>query len=260
MVEARSARGETKRPEPASFLRNLRKILTDEDPRVISWDADGRITIGDPLALSNDVLNKYFRHKQFSSFQRQLNYFGYYKISGKGKLERCIYTNDALPTDADGEPGVSAPPYSIDALLNLKRKSTTTARPVVLGVPRDEHDDDSAATPPIVRTTSSPRVGRPRDDIAQPKRPRSEPLDVASRLSVDDVFDCERCSRCVSLFSQGRNRSTRPLSWMIWTTSSRVSAGFVRCVTSEQAITTSSSTMPTTTSRRPPTRVCPRAP
>ncbi|KAJ8608899.1 hypothetical protein CTAYLR_005308 [Chrysophaeum taylorii] len=72
------------------------------------------------------------------------------QISGKGKLERCVYTNDALPTDGDGalredealvlknscrrarndgclpasDNNRAAPPYSIDALLNLKRKST----------------------------------------------------------------------------------------------------------------------------------------
>lgn len=69
-----------RRPEPASFLKKLRCILLKEDPSIISWSEDGRITVGDPVSLSNGVLHRYFRHNQFSSFQRQLNYFGYYKV------------------------------------------------------------------------------------------------------------------------------------------------------------------------------------
>ena len=34
----------------------------------------------DPKALGNDVLHKYFRHSKYSSFQRQLNYFGFRKV------------------------------------------------------------------------------------------------------------------------------------------------------------------------------------
>ncbi|KAH8052904.1 hypothetical protein JL720_14840 [Aureococcus anophagefferens] len=98
--------------------------LLAEDPQIISWDSLGRITISDPGKLSAEVLINYFRHNNFSSFQRQLNYFGYYKISGKGKLERCVYTNNALRHEGDGTPGVEAPPYEIDALLRLKRKSS----------------------------------------------------------------------------------------------------------------------------------------
>uniref|UniRef100_A0A7S3JYV5 HSF-type DNA-binding domain-containing protein n=1 Tax=Aureoumbra lagunensis TaxID=44058 RepID=A0A7S3JYV5_9STRA len=112
-----------RKSEPASFLKNLRQIFNTEDPTIINWESDGKITISDPSRLSQEILGRYFRHNQFSSFQRQLNYFGYYKISGKGKLERCVYTNDALPTNNNGEPGISAPPYPIDALLSLKRKS-----------------------------------------------------------------------------------------------------------------------------------------
>mmetsp|Transcript_2784 Transcript_2784/g.9455 ORF Transcript_2784/g.9455 Transcript_2784/m.9455 type:complete len:327 (-) Transcript_2784:44-1024(-) len=113
-----------RRPAPASFLIKLRELLLAEDPQIISWDSLGRITISDPGKLSAEVLINYFRHNNFSSFQRQLNYFGYYKISGKGKLERCVYTNNALRHEGDGAPGVEAPPYEIDALLRLKRKSS----------------------------------------------------------------------------------------------------------------------------------------
>lgn len=113
-----------RRPSPASFLVKLQELLLAEDPAIISWDSLGRITISDPAKLSSEVLMNYFRHSNFSSFQRQLNYFGYYKISGKGKLERCVYTNNALRNLGGGQPGIDAPPYATNALLRLKRKSS----------------------------------------------------------------------------------------------------------------------------------------
>ena len=89
-----------RKASPASFLLKLREVLAREDPAVISWDGDGRITIGDPKRLGDEVLARYFRHGNFSSFQRQLNYFGYYKVQGKGRLAACVYTNDALAAAA----------------------------------------------------------------------------------------------------------------------------------------------------------------
>ena len=108
-----------RKTSPASFLLKLREVLAREDPAVISWDGDGRITIGDPKRLGDEVLTRYFRHGNFSSFQRQLNYFGYYKVQGKGRLSACVYTNDALAA-AEGGP----PDLPVDALLALKRKSS----------------------------------------------------------------------------------------------------------------------------------------
>ena len=94
-----------RKTSPASFLLKLREVLAREDPAVISWDGDGKITIGDPKRLGDEVLTRYFRHGNFSSFQRQLNYFGYYKVQGKGRLAACVYTNDALAAAGGGPPG-----------------------------------------------------------------------------------------------------------------------------------------------------------
>jgi hypothetical protein len=69
--------------------------------------------VKDPHRLAKTVLSKYFRHSKFSSFQRQLNYFGFHKTEGKGKHAPCVYTNDALAG------------ATINDLLSIKRKTST---------------------------------------------------------------------------------------------------------------------------------------
>ena len=54
-----------------------------------------KIEVHSPHKLETHVLNRYFRHSKFASFQRQLNYFGFRKLAGKGKMAPCSYVNDA---------------------------------------------------------------------------------------------------------------------------------------------------------------------
>ena len=116
------------------FLYQLTKMLTDtRNKSIIEWStlhchphnssADpnnnnnisgggggGRIEVHHPSHLEKEVLGKYFRHSKYSSFQRQLNYFGFRKIAGKSKMSPCSYVNDAATSD-------------IRSLLLMKRKS-----------------------------------------------------------------------------------------------------------------------------------------
>eukprot|EP00571_Detonula_confervacea_P001909 CAMPEP_0172319302 /NCGR_PEP_ID=MMETSP1058-20130122/37309_1 /TAXON_ID=83371 /ORGANISM="Detonula confervacea, Strain CCMP 353" /LENGTH=562 /DNA_ID=CAMNT_0013034311 /DNA_START=370 /DNA_END=2058 /DNA_ORIENTATION=+ len=98
-------------PHPvAEFLFQLTKMLTDNNSEYIEW-RNASIFVHDPPGLEKDILPKYFRHSNYSSFQRQMNYFCFRKIAGKGKMAPCSYVNENAKED-------------ISSLLFIKRKKT----------------------------------------------------------------------------------------------------------------------------------------
>lgn len=97
----------------AEFLYQLTKMLTDDNSEIVEW-SEGRIKVHYPERLEGEVLHKYFRHSKFASFQRQLNYFGFRKIAGKGKMSPCAYVNEGASSD-------------IRSLLLIKRKTNGSA-------------------------------------------------------------------------------------------------------------------------------------
>jgi hypothetical protein len=97
----------------AEFLYQLTKMLTDNNNEIVEWN-NGKIKVHYPDRLEAEVLHKYFRHSKFASFQRQLNYFGFRKIAGKGKMSPCSYVNDGATTD-------------LRSLLSIKRKTNGSA-------------------------------------------------------------------------------------------------------------------------------------
>lgn len=96
------------------FMFLLKKILSDESCSIISW-SNGFVCIHDPNELATSILPKYFRHSNFSSFQRQLNYFGFRKVSGKGKMVPCTYYNENTTDD-------------LQSLLQVKKKPRNNIR------------------------------------------------------------------------------------------------------------------------------------
>jgi hypothetical protein len=58
-----------RRGAPASFLENLVTILKDEDPAVVGWIESGEGFQIRNMTAFRDVLQKYYSHQNFSSFQ-----------------------------------------------------------------------------------------------------------------------------------------------------------------------------------------------
>lgn len=94
-VDRETARQIVAKCSTTPFLVKLWNMLDEpENALAIEWDATGdSFEVKDPVLMSRDVLPKHFRHNNFSSFQRQLNYFGFRK-TGKGKGRGCVYTHE----------------------------------------------------------------------------------------------------------------------------------------------------------------------
>ncbi|OQR89902.1 hypothetical protein ACHHYP_05955, partial [Achlya hypogyna] len=97
------------------FLRHLYSILTVEDPSIISWASDGNsIQLHSIKRLESEILPKYFKHNKLSSFQRQLNYFGFRKWT-KTQSSVCTFSH----------PDVNQ--FSTPDTMAISRKKDTTS-------------------------------------------------------------------------------------------------------------------------------------
>ncbi|CAM9433440.1 unnamed protein product, partial [Discosporangium mesarthrocarpum] len=74
-----------KRGAPQTFARKLYNILLEDSP-IIGWNEKGdTFTVHDSKAFAQETLTKYYRHGKFSSFQRQLNMYGFRKVPNSGR-------------------------------------------------------------------------------------------------------------------------------------------------------------------------------
>ncbi|TMW59937.1 hypothetical protein Poli38472_005006 [Pythium oligandrum] len=117
------------------FLRFLFQMLEFEDRTIISWSHKGTaFQIRQPEALAERVLPKYFKHNKVSSFQRQLNYFGFKKWT-KTQTNICTFSH---PFFVRGEK---------DKMRLIKRKERSTrgankGNEGANGARTDRHDHD----------------------------------------------------------------------------------------------------------------------
>jgi len=65
----------------STFISKTFEILEDNQfPDIVDWNLDGTaIVIKNPLEFSQKVLNQYFKHRNLTSFVRQLNMYGFHK-------------------------------------------------------------------------------------------------------------------------------------------------------------------------------------
>jgi hypothetical protein len=101
---------------PTPFLRKLWDMLSSPaNAEYIRWDDTGRHFEVNALGgrFASELIPRHFSHNNFSSFQRQLNYFGFHK-SGNSTLG-VFYSHPLFCRD---EPG---------AMLQIQRKTNHTA-------------------------------------------------------------------------------------------------------------------------------------
>ncbi|KAL6619277.1 hypothetical protein ACP70R_034416 [Stipagrostis hirtigluma subsp. patula] len=72
------------RNEPSQFIHKLYEIVDDKTTNhIISWDPDGLQTfvVWRTVECAREILPAYFKHSKLCSFVRQLNFYGFRKLS-----------------------------------------------------------------------------------------------------------------------------------------------------------------------------------
>ena len=123
--------------EIPKFLLTLRYVLTtDFFKNIIDWNESGNaFQILDLEAMTTMVLRCYFNHTKYASFHRQLNYFGFKKLSKKLAQHPCTYSHPFFSRDCIND----------DNVLRImpRRRHSKKEKPVTAAViPQSSHPFD----------------------------------------------------------------------------------------------------------------------
>lgn len=82
----------TDKAQKIGFMEKLVKILNESDERIVSWSSSGTsFLVHDVKRFSEEVLQQYLRTTNFASFIRQLNYYGFHKVTHPAQNHVPLY-------------------------------------------------------------------------------------------------------------------------------------------------------------------------
>jgi len=145
MLSIKRCRAKTRKPE--SFLSKLFDILNNTNNNsAISWDSEGKkIVISDIVKLCNEVLPKFYKHKNYSSFIRQLNLYGFHKTRGildnSEKYEHEKFTKNITKEEIKQISKIARHKHmikSLDTFINSNNKDEETKDNDLVVVPNDK--------------------------------------------------------------------------------------------------------------------------
>ncbi|KAK9675021.1 Flocculation suppression protein [Basidiobolus ranarum] len=72
------------------FVLDLYKMLSEENSSdTIAWELSGnRFIIKDPITFASKVLPQYYKTNKFASFSRQLNIYGFHRVSDRRRTKQ----------------------------------------------------------------------------------------------------------------------------------------------------------------------------
>lgn len=78
------------------FLKKTFHLINTCDPNIATWSDDGlTFIVKDPDTFASDIIPQFFKHNNFSSFVRQLNFYGFKKIKNDSIRVHVLEDNDA---------------------------------------------------------------------------------------------------------------------------------------------------------------------